>query len=266
MVNTNCNVSMEHGNKYLYQKGNSHCRKASKPNISSAHFKIFHQNIRGLARKTDELISHLLPYAPHVLCLTEHHLRNEEICSTHIDSYTLGGNFCREKFRQGGVCIYVANDIQFNTINLNQHIREKDLEICAINIHLPSRRLTLICIYRSPSGNFNYFITELESVLNKLHKVSSDLIICGDFNINHLKDNSRKHHLEHLLASFNLSGIVKFPTRTFNNSSTLIDNFYINTTRHNYSVHPMTNGLSDHDAQIINLSLIATQYVNLRTS
>jgi len=49
---------------------------------------------------------------------------------------------------------------------------------------------------------------------------------------------------------------VKFPTRIFNNSCTLINNIYINTYRHDFSVHPLINGLSDHDVQIITLSNI----------
>ena len=99
---------------------------------------IFHQNIRGISHKTDDLIISLLPDTPHVLCLTEHHLRNEEIGNVHLDRYTLGVKFCRQTYKQGGVCIFVTNDIQFNTINLDQHNREKDLEICAIKIaYLP---------------------------------------------------------------------------------------------------------------------------------
>jgi hypothetical protein len=35
-----------------------------------------------------------------------------------------------------------------------------------------------------------------------------------------------------------------------------MDNIYINTYRHEFSVHPLINGLSDHDAQIITLSNI----------
>jgi len=50
---------------------------------------------------------------------------------------------------------------------------------------------------------------------------------------------------------------AKFPTRISNNSCTLIDNIYINTYRHEFSVHPLINGLSDHDAQIITLSNIS---------
>jgi hypothetical protein len=49
---------------------------------------IFHQNICGISHKTDELIISLLLDTPHVLCLTEHHLRNEEIGNIHLDRYT----------------------------------------------------------------------------------------------------------------------------------------------------------------------------------
>jgi len=86
--------------------------------------------------------------------------------------------------------------------------------------------------------------------------VSSDLILCGDFNINHLEENSRQYHLKSLFASFNLSDIVKFPIRISNNSITLRDNFYINTRRLHFSIYPIINGLSDHNAQVLNLSFI----------
>jgi len=65
-----------------------------------------------------------------------------------------------------------------------------------------------------------------------------------------------KNLLDSLLASFSPFSTVKFPTGIFNNSCTLIDNIYINTYGHDFSVHPLINGLSDHDAQIITLSNI----------
>jgi hypothetical protein len=82
-------------------------------------------------------------------------------------------------------------------------------------------------------------------------------ILCDDLNINYLNDSSRKDLLDSLLASFNLFSTVKFPTRISNNSCSLIDNTYINTYRHEFSVHPLINGLSDHDAQIITLPNIS---------
>jgi len=47
-----------------------------------------------------------------------------------------------------------------------------------------------------------------------------------------------------------------FPTIISNNSCTLMDSICINTYSHEFSVHPLVNGLSDHDAQIITLSNI----------
>ncbi len=45
-----------------------------------------------------------------------------------------------------------------------------------------------------------------------------------------------------------------FPTRITNTSCTLIDNIYINAHKHSFTVLPLVNGLSDHDAQILTLS------------
>jgi len=172
---------------------------------------------------------------------------SEEIGNVNLGQYTLGATFCRQTYKHGGVCIYISNDIQFNTIDLDQYNKEKDLEICALKLYLLASNFTTICIYRSPTGNFTYFLNQLESILNEMYKTSTKLILCGDFNINYRNDNSRKHLLDSLLASFSLFSTVKFPTRIFNNFCTLTDNIYINTYRHDFSVHPLINGLSDSD-------------------
>jgi hypothetical protein len=63
----------------------------------------------------------LLHNAPHVLCLTEHHLQTEEIENVNLRQITLGAEFCKQTYKQGGVSIYVSSNIQFNTINLDQY-------------------------------------------------------------------------------------------------------------------------------------------------
>jgi hypothetical protein len=42
------------------------------------NFTMFHQNIRGLLNKSEELVSSLSLDFPQVLCLTEHHLKHFE--------------------------------------------------------------------------------------------------------------------------------------------------------------------------------------------
>lgn len=48
--------------------------------------------------------------------------------------------------------------------------------------------------------------------------------------------------------------MINFPTRESNNKGTLIDNIFLDNTKHNcISVYVMENVLSEHDAQILSL-------------
>jgi hypothetical protein len=51
--------------------------------------KIFHQNIRGLGHKANELYCHLHHDLPHILCLSEHHLSESELQLAHLTNYSL---------------------------------------------------------------------------------------------------------------------------------------------------------------------------------
>jgi len=138
-----------------------------------------------------------------------------------------------------------------DVIDLNQFCREKDFEICALIMQLISTYLLVLCIYRSPSGDFSYFLTQLETVLNKLYKISANIILCGDFNVNFLDSTSRAPILESLLHSFCLESIVEFPTRIMPTSQTIIDNIFLDKKTLKAKVYPLINGISDHDAQLV---------------
>ena len=237
---------------------NHSARNISKDHSNSSKFIIYHQNIQGISKKIDEFSISLCYNRPQIICLTEHHLKAEEINNINLDPYKLGTSFCRKKQKHGGACIYVSKSLQFSAINLEKFHREKDLEICALKLNIQTKNFIIICIYRSPTGDFTYFLTKLEIILNELNNISNEFIICGDFNIDYIKDSSRKHLLDSILASFNLFSTVKFPTRIFKNTSTQIDNIFANIYNLDFTVYPVVNGLSDHDAQIIALTNITT--------
>lgn len=178
-------------------------------------FKLLHINIRGLHNKSDEILIAVSPYSPQVICLTEHHLTTEQINTIRLDHYTLGASFCRQTYKHGGTCIYVLKDIPFHSINLDEFNTEKDIEICALRLSLTLCNLTIICTYRSSTGNFNHFLNKVETVLNKLHKSSMELSVCGDFNVNYFNNNSRNLLLDFLFASYNLFSTVEFPHKTW---------------------------------------------------
>jgi hypothetical protein len=82
-----------------------------------------------------------------------------------------------------------------------------------------------------------------------------EFIIRGDININYLHCHTRRQELDTLLVSYGLKSKVNFPVRIINDSSTAIDNIFIDLSR-NFTINPLINGLSDCDAQILKLEKI----------
>jgi hypothetical protein len=67
-----------------------------------------------------------------------------------------------------------------------------------------------------------------------------------------VKATEKKKQRNSLLTTYNLIHIVNFATRTQNDSSTAIDNIFVDITRFcSSSTSPIINGLSDHDAQYL---------------
>ena len=140
---------------------------------------------------------------------------------------------------------------------MDRYCSENDIEICAVKLHILSRTIIIITVYRSPNGNIAYFLNNVEAALNQIYNNTVDIILCGDFNINYLSDDQNKEALNSLLTSYSLYSIIDFPMRIHINSHTMIDNIFINKFKNeNYSVSPLINGLSDHDAQVLSLSNI----------
>ena len=91
--------------------------------------------------------------------------------------------------------------------------------------------------------------------MQKLHNNKYNIVICGD--VNYLIDNNRRSQLDAVLHSYNLAGIAEFPTRFGLNSQTAINNVFIDiSTIGSYELYPFINGLSDHDDQLLILTLI----------
>jgi hypothetical protein len=210
---------------------------------------ILHHNIRGLCNKVDELVNSWTTQSPHILCLTEHHLHNHEINSTCIQYYNLGARYCRKNCNGGGVSIFVHVTLLFSNIELDGLCKDQDLEVCAVQLHFSSIIFHILCVYRPPTGNFSYFLSSLESILNQIYSITINVIICGDININYLDNTNNKLQLDPPLASYNFYSIVDFPTRISNCPSTAVDNIFIDVfINTNFTIKPLPNGLSDHDA------------------
>lgn len=108
-----------------------------------------------------------------------------------------------------------------------------------------------MCIYRAPDGQIEIFLHKLETLIQKLLTKNKAILLCGDWNIDILHENSTQKDLVDLLQRYNLVNTVQSPTRKTKSTSSLIDLMIINRTMYKMpaSIHEL--GLSDHSAQIL---------------
>jgi exonuclease III len=221
---------------------------------SRSSFSLFHQNIRGLSDKCEELYCSQITSKinPNIICITEHYTIVQNLSTTYLENYTLAANYSHSSSKGGGSCIYVRNDLVFNIINVTQYGIEKISEPCAIKIDCGENYIIVIHLYCSLSEDFYQFLHILDSMLMYLCKPRTQLMLCGDINENFLVDTNYKMALTILLQSYNMTNVTEFPTRINEGHGTAIDGIYIDVSRANhFAVTSISNGLSNHDAQYI---------------
>ena len=147
-------------------------------------------------------------------------------------------------------------NIKFSSINLQKYCKEQDLEIAAVKLKFPKKNVISFCVYRAPTGELDYFLKKLDTILNSLHNPKTEFIFSGELNINYIGTNNKKTQLDNMLSTYNLTGTVYFPARITNTSTSSIDNIFVDS-KNNYTIKPYINGLSDHDAQLFTLNNLA---------
>jgi hypothetical protein len=175
-----------------------------------------------------------------------------EIIFLNLENYTLGAQFCRASNCKVVLVMYVHNSLKFTITDQCKYSKEKDIEICEVKLNVSSST-----VHRSSLGNFNYFLQTLDKVLQSLYTPDSHIIICGDININYLIQNDQKRRLDSMLLTYNLTGIVNFPTRINGTSAMAIDNTFLDISHfEDCSVCPFINDLSDHYGQIVKIKTV----------
>jgi hypothetical protein len=198
----------------------------------------------------------LHPDFPQVLCLTEHQLKYQQLEKIHIKNYNLEAHYCRQLCEKGGVVIFVHNSLGFSNIDIVQHCKEQDIEICALKLTFGTMNICVLTLYRALSSNFNSFLLKLNTILQSLYTPMLHFIICGNININYLNESENKNLLDDLLLSCNLTRIINFPVRVQNTSATATDKIFINLSQYeSYTITPIINGVSEHDAQLLIISI-----------
>lgn len=190
---------------------------------------VMHGNVQCLRNKVGRLEIALQSSSPDILCLSEHWLKSSELNSTTIEGYKLVNAYCRVSSKNGGVIIYAKlGTVTSPFHNISKISIEKHFEYTAIEYECSVGKIIIVCIYRSPCGNFNLLINGLTELLHQLSKLKTYIVICGDFNINFIGNTSDSSILVDLFRSHGMESHVNEPTRITALSSTCIDNIFSN--------------------------------------
>lgn len=153
----------------------------------------------------------------------------------------------RKDRRGGGVIVYIKNHIRHKTMG---KIDKNELQVLKVEIFMNDKWIPISAIYRPPhvaeSELFHFLKGELDD--NKSH------IICGDTNIDILKENKFSSDFNSTLESFDAK-ICNFVV-TRKASGTCIDQFIVKNFPNIDSCHTISTSCSDHDMIILEIDEI----------
>ena len=214
-------------------------------------------NVRSLRNKLEEfeLLLNNLDF-PEIVCLSEINYNEREIVTINLEKYKLTDFFCRIYHRFGGVAIFIKNDINYRIKECTVKKTEMLFEYALIDILLEDSCITIGCFYRSPSNkstDAEYFIYNMDELLNSVYNSNHPTFLCGDFNFNFddcVEDINAKK-LCNTLCCFGLNKCITEFTRIQGESKTIIDNIFSNVDKNLLNPAIIYSDISDHFMQIV---------------
>ena len=213
--------------------------------LSKRGIKIGYLNIRYLQSKTDE-IPYLLSKAKdnfHIFCISETHLKNgvDYKSQLSVPGYHYV-NKCPSKPMETGMLLYHSHNINIKRL---EEFEKYEVESFWIEIKVKATKPFRVgFIYRNPAEKADWF----DNFSNMMEAVSvqpTDIFIFGDMNINILQPHPT---WKKTYQKFNLTQVLKNPTRIAKKSTTLIDHIYATNKKSLVETSSSLYGNSDHNA------------------
>lgn len=240
---------------------NKHLQKNIKTNHH--YFSLFFNNLDGNATNFDSISVELKK--------TEHKFSAIGLCETNIDSYhkslynivgyeSVYQSRLPGKSKGSGLGLYISESFVYEELP-ELCLCTPDIETLFVKLTNTKETIILGVVYRSPSGSFCNFSSELEKLLG--HLPQDNVYIMGDFNIN-LHDNTDSHsrNFEDTLLGSGLSPLISVSTHQMpHHSETCIDNIISN----NFNDILITGTIDDrvsHHAPLVLVSCTPTACIN----
>ena len=142
-----------------------------------------------------------------------------------VDGYDL---LRKDRNRQGGgVAIYIKSTINYH---IRQDLDLENIEGICVEIRRPcSKPFVMLACYRPPNYDPSFFV-KIEEIISRIDLEDKELILVGDLNCNFLSRNQDSNYnmLKSITETYQLSQLIKAPTRVSNSSASLIDVIFTN--------------------------------------
>ena len=214
---------------------------------------VLHVNVRSMNKKfchLESLLANILQPLS-AIAVTETWLSESSKNIFFIPNYQFVSN-SRSIKSGGGVGLFIHSSFSFSIRNdLNRMTEHIECVFVEINQH-KKKNIIIGAIYRPPNGDhttIGMFNMELHNILKTINNEKSKLVLlAGDYNLDLLKHDKHRPTSDFLnnLLSFSFYPTINYPTRISSNSSTLIDNIFVNCTPNHIESAILCNDLSDH--------------------
>ena len=207
----------------------------------NSKFSCMHINIRSLPDKFDRLKKILTNFDNEKIQFDAILLCETLLTDTNHDLFNIPGytfiSRHRKHYRQGGVGIYIKNNINFIIRDDLSIFIEKSFETLFLEVTSSkgSRPIIIGEVYRVPNSSCHNSITNYELITDKLQNENKEIIIGTDQHFDYLNIHCAysKYLLETFFAACLVPTITR-PTRITSESATLIDTIYVSGNRLEY--------------------------------
>lgn len=150
--------------------------------------------------------------------------------------------------------VYIRNSFRCEEIALENN----DLECIGLKIILsPQMYFSLIVIYRPPDEKVDFY-EKFRSMLSSCN-FDKEVIIMGDFNVN-WEDRTDRKNLKQISDNFDLTQVVKGPTKITQSTRTQIDLIFSNKPERVTKSFKMITGISDHNLVLVTRKLTRKRF------
>lgn len=218
---------------------------------------MFHQNIQSLESRIESLEILLEEINPDIVVLSEHNIKQDEICRLNINKYIVTSHYCRKTTIRGGVLILCKNEFQWKQLcfpAFNELLEDRQFEFCATMFSCNHFKFIVVGIYRSPSSNVHAFLGRFDKLLNFISRKCNYIFLIGDININTLINSKECRSFKNILKGHGMNCLIDFPTRVCATAQTCIDHVLTNFPRQEVKVEGIVTNISDHDAQLVEIN------------